>query len=54
MQNNKIYLVLYSQANKRYYTKYFKSEHEKEKYKRRVKYMNLTIIEDSSDIFYND
>lgn len=36
------------------FTKYFETEWEKDKYKRRLKYIpTLRLIEDSTDIYYN-
>lgn len=50
---NKIYLVLKNIDKKYTFTKYFDTEFEKEKFKRKVKHINyLIIIEDSSDIAY--
>ena len=51
---NKIWLVLKNTKTKKTYFKYFETEFEKDKYKRKVKYIpNLMIIEDSSDIYWN-
>ena len=48
---NKIYLLLMNTETKRTWYKYFETEFEKDKYKRKVKYIkNLMIIEDSSDM----
>ena len=50
----KIWLVLYNIERKSTFTKYFDTEFEKDKFKRRLKYMkNLILIEDSTDIDYN-
>lgn len=50
---NKLWLVLYTKENKRYFTKYFESIKELEKFKRRLKYISdLILIEDSRDIIY--
>ena len=51
---NKIYLLIYSKPRKQQFFKYFDSIREKEKYKRKIKYVkDLLIIEDSTDInFY--
>lgn len=36
------------------FTKYFETEYEKDKYKRKLKYIsNLRLIEDSTDIYFN-
>ena len=49
----KLWLVLYTKENKRYFTKYFESIKELEKFKRRLKYISdLILIEDSRDIIY--
>lgn len=51
---NKIYLVLYNKERKFYFTKYFSSIKEKDKYLRKIKYVrSLLLIEDSEDINYN-
>ena len=50
----KIWLVLYNIEKKVKFTKYFETEFEKDKFKRRLKYMsNLILIEDSTDINWN-
>lgn len=52
----KIWVVLYNKETKRYFTRYFDTLDEKEKYLRRMKYFllrNLILIEDSTDINYN-
>lgn len=50
---NKIYLLIYSKPRKQQFFKYFDTLREKEKYKRKIKYVkDLFIIEDSSDIVY--
>ena len=52
---NKIYLVLYNKISKKQFTKYFNSEFEKDKFKRKLKFSkNLIIIEDSQDIYFLD
>ena len=36
------------------FTKYFETEFQKDKYKRKLKYIpNLRLIEDSTDIYFN-
>lgn len=50
--NNKLYLVLYSKISHYTFTKYFDTEFEMDKYKKRVNYMNLILLEDSRDIFF--
>ena len=52
---NKIWVVLYNKETKRYFTRYFETINEKEKYLRKMKFFlskNLILIEDSSDIIY--
>lgn len=52
---NKIWVVLYNKETKRYFTRYFETKDEKEKYLRKMKYFllrNLILIEDSDDIIY--
>ena len=52
---NKIYLVLYNKISKKQFTKYFNTEYEKDKFKRKLKFSkNLIIIEDSQDIYFLD
>ena len=54
IMNNKIWLVIYNISEKYTFTKYFDTEFEKDKFKRRIKYIdNLLLIEDSTDINYN-
>ena len=51
----KIWLVIRNNKTKLTYTKYFDTEFEKDKYKRRVHHIQyLMIIEDSTDIYFND
>ena len=51
----KIWLVLYNKEKKNYFTKYFDTEFEKDKYKRRLKFVkNLIVIEDSTDVNWNN
>ena len=50
---NKIYLVLFNIETKKTFNKYFETEFEKDKFKRKLKYSKrLFVIEDSSDIHY--
>lgn len=50
---NKIFLVLRNIDKNYTFTKYFDTEFEKDKFKRKVKHINyLIIIEDSTDILY--
>ena len=52
---NKIYLVICNKENKKSFIKYFDTEFEKDKFKRKLKYSKkLHVIEDSSDIYYYD
>ena len=51
---NKIYLLIYSKPRKQQFFKYFESIREKEKYKRKIKYVkDLFIVEDSCDILFH-
>lgn len=51
----KLYLVLYDSVNNREFTKYFKSEYEMDKFKRKLAYSSkLFVIKDSRDNYYND
>lgn len=53
MVNTKLYLILYNTEKKFQFTKYFETEFEMDKYKRKIKYIkNLLLIEDSRDIFF--
>ena len=50
---NKLWLVLYTKENKRYFTKYFDNIIEMDRYLNKVKYVkDLLLIEDSRDIIY--
>lgn len=50
-----IYLVIYNTEKKIRYVKYFASEFEKDKYKRKVKHIPyLFVVEDSTDIYFTD
>lgn len=50
---NKIWLVIKNIDKGYTFTKYFESEFEKDKFKRKVKHISsLLIIEDSTDIVY--
>ena len=52
---NKIYLVIYNRENKTRFIKYFETEFEKDKFKRKLYYSKkLFVIEDSCDICYNN
>lgn len=51
----KIWLVLYNRETKKQFTKYFDTEYEKDKFKRKLYYSKkLMIIEDSTDIYFYD
>ena len=51
---NKIFITLYNKEKKFYFTKYFESIKEKDKYLGRIKYVkDLILIEDSEDINFN-
>lgn len=48
-----IYLILYNRENKKRFCKYFESEFEKDKFKRKLKYSNkIFVVEDSTEIHY--
>lgn len=50
---NKIYLLIYNRKNKFQFYKYFDTIKDKDKYKRKIKWIkDLLIIEDSEDIIY--
>ena len=50
---NKLWLVLYTKENKRYFTKYFDNIIEMDRYLNKVKHVkDLILIEDSRDIIY--
>lgn len=50
----KIWLVLYNTEKKFTFTKYFETEYEKDKFKKKIKYIPyLILIEDSTDINWN-
>ena len=52
--DNKIYLVIYIKSKKKQIIKYFETEYEKDKYKRRLPFIpDFILIEDSSDINWN-
>lgn len=49
----KIYLLIYSKPRKQQFFKYFDSIREKDRYKRKIKFVkDLIIIEDSCDLLY--
>lgn len=50
---NKLWLVLYTKENRRYFTKYFDNIIEMDRYLNKVKHIkDLILIEDSRDIIY--
>ena len=50
---NKIYLIIYNKPMRFQFIKYFETEKEKNKYKRKIKYVkDLFIIEDSTDLYF--
>ena len=54
MKKPKIWLVIMNTKINRQYTKYFDTEFEKDKYKRRLHHIPyLFVIEDSTDIYFN-
>ena len=51
----KIYLLLYNRETHKQFFKYFNTEFEKDKFKRKLYYSKkLLVIEDSSDIYYGE
>ena len=51
----KIYLLLYNKETHKQFFKYFNTEFEKDKFKRKLYYSKkLLVIEDSSDIYYGE
>ena len=49
-----IWLYIKNTEKNFFFTKYFETEFEKDKYKRRLKYIpHLRLVEDSTDIYYN-
>lgn len=54
-KRNKIYLILYSRETKKQFIKYFDTEFEKDKFKRKLKFSKrVFIIEDSTDTLFTD
>ena len=52
MKLNSIFLVLQITETHKQFTKYFETEYEKDKFKRKLKYSKkLLIIEDSTDVW---
>ena len=55
MKKMKIFWVLYNIEQKRQYTKYFESEFEKDKFKRKLNFSKrIIIIEDSTDTVFTE
>lgn len=55
MKKMKIFLVLYSRETKKQFTKYFETEFEKDKFKRKLKYSKrVFVVEDSTDTIFTD
>ena len=53
-EKTKIWLLIRNKEKKFSYFKYFDTEHEKDKYKRKVKHIPyLLVIEDSTDMNWN-
>lgn len=53
--SKKIYLLLYNRETHKQFFKYFNTEFEKDKFKRKLYYSKkLLVIEDSSDIYYGE
>lgn len=52
-EKTSIWLYIKNTEKNFFFTKYFETEFEKDKYKRKIKHVpTLRLIEDSSDIFY--
>lgn len=50
---NKLYLILYNKEKRIHFVRYFETEFEMDKYKRRIPYFNnIILIEDSRDIYF--
>ena len=55
MKKTKIYLVIYNRETNKQFVKYFETEFEKDKFKRKLHFSKrLFIIEDSTDILFTD
>lgn len=51
----KIWLLLYNRETHKQFFKYFDTEYEKDKFKRKLYYSKkLMVIEDSTDIYYGE
>lgn len=56
MKKSNIYLIIYDRLNNREFYKYFLTEYEKDKFKRKLKYSNkLEVVGDSKNdnMYYN-
>lgn len=51
-KRNNIYLILYDLTTKKEFTKYFKCEFDKEKFKRKLRYSKKLMIIDENDTEY--
>lgn len=52
---NKLYLVLFNRETKKQFTKYFETEFDMDKFKRKLHYSKrLFVVEDSRDIYFPD
>ena len=51
---NKLYLLLQNIETKRQFFKYFETEYEMDKFKRKLKYLNkIMLIEDSREVIFD-
>lgn len=56
LKKSNIYLIIYDKLNNREFYKYFMTEYEKDKFKRKLKYSNkLEVVGDSKNdnMYYN-
>lgn len=56
LKKSNIYLIIYDRLNNREFYKYFMTEYEKDKFKRKLKYSNkLEVVGDSKNdnMYYN-
>ena len=55
MKKTKIFLVLFNRETKKQFTKYFDTEFEKDKFKRKLKFSKrIFVVEDSTDTVFTD
>jgi len=55
MKKSKIYLVLYNRETKKQFIRYFTTEFEKDKFKRKLKFSKrIFVVEDSTDTVFTD